>query len=290
MKSRLPVPFVVGVPRSGTTLLRLLLDAHPRLAIPPETAFIPMLVREHGPGPLDPGRFVELVAGFETWPDFHLARETLASRLESVAGATLGDGLRAFYALYAERRGKQRFGDKTPDYGLAIDSIAHLLPEARFLHIIRDPRAVAASVRHLWFSPSRNLSEIAADWVRRIQTTREQAGARASTYELRYEDLLADPESMLREICAFIDLDFDPQMLAAHHAAAARLDEHEGRWRPDGTLVISKADRLAAQRRVTGPPNLARAEAWRTELGADEQALVAAAAGPLLRALGYPER
>ncbi len=284
------MPFVVGVPRSGTTLLRLLLDAHPELAIPPETAFIPMLVREHGPGPLDPARFVELVAAFETWPDFHMTREELASRSELLAGATLGDGLRAFYALYAERCGKQRCGDKTPDYGLTIDSIAALMPEARFLHIIRDPRGVAASVRPLWFAPSRNLPEIAADWARRVQATREQAGARSSYYELRYEDLLADPESMLREICAFIDLGFDPRMLAAHRAAATRLDEHEGRWRADGTLVISKTDRLAAQRRTLTPPDPARAEAWRTELAADEQEQVAAAAGPLLREFGYPER
>src|SRR4029434_6926754 len=135
-------PFIVGVPRSGTTLLRIMLDAHPQLAIPPETGFLSRLVRLPWlwAAGLGRRRLLTIITRAESWPDFHLDAHALAEALDAVKPFTLADGLRAFYRLYAARFNKSLWGDKTPLYGRHAYSIARLLPEARFIHLIRDGR------------------------------------------------------------------------------------------------------------------------------------------------------
>jgi hypothetical protein len=146
------VPFVVGVGRCGTTLLRLMLDAHPNIAIPPETHFIPALA--------DPGvnessceEFFRIVTSSPRWADFHLDKALFRSALEKLNPFSQSDGLRCFYSMYADRFGKRCWGDKTPSYSLHMTLIQSLMPEARFIHLIRDGRDVALSYRGLWFGP-----------------------------------------------------------------------------------------------------------------------------------------
>jgi len=98
-----PAPFVVGVARSGTTLLRFMLDAHPQLAIPPETGFIPAVGHL---APDDREGFLGTVIGFESWPDHLLGAPALCERLRGLAHSTIDNGLRAFYLHYAGHFGK----------------------------------------------------------------------------------------------------------------------------------------------------------------------------------------
>ena len=81
-----------------------------------------------------------------TWPDFGMTAEDLRDELTRIRPLNVADGFRAFYRLYAERSGKSRWGDKTPDYVLHISDIAETLPEAHFIHIIRDRRDVGPVV------------------------------------------------------------------------------------------------------------------------------------------------
>ena len=74
------------------------------------------------------------------------------------------DGVRTFYRLYSQAHGKVRAGDKTPGYVQHIGAIGELLPEARFIHIIRDGRGAMASLRTMWFAPSRDISDLARFW------------------------------------------------------------------------------------------------------------------------------
>src|SRR3954469_18823941 len=92
-----PAPFIVGVARSGTTLLRLMLDAHPDLAIPPETGFIAELQRRFQSGSPSAAEFADVLTSFVTWPDFHLKRETLAAELDALQPFETSEGLRLFY-------------------------------------------------------------------------------------------------------------------------------------------------------------------------------------------------
>ena len=143
-------------------------------------------------------------------------------------------GTREFYRRYAAARGKSRWGDKTPAYGQFVPELLGVLPEAHFVHIIRDGRDVAVSLRATWFSPAEDVAVLARYWANQILTTRQQAADTDRYTEVRYEDLVSQPADTLRRICAAIDLDYDPVMLTYHRAAAGRLSELRDRVLPDG--------------------------------------------------------
>jgi hypothetical protein len=280
------MPVIVGVPRSGTTLLRIMLDAHSALAIPPETGFLPHLAALDAVA--DNGRAAcEAITSSETWPDFHLEAAALANEVERLSPCTPAEVARAFYRMYASRFGKTRWGDKTPTYGTDLDRIAGLLPEAHVLHVIRDGRDVMLSVRGLWFRPGDTVEACAEDWARRVAGT-QAIGRRLSRYfEVRYETLVTTPEATLRTLCRFLDLPFEPALLRYYERAGSRLDEHEARYTADGRLVISKAERRHNQRFVMEPPQPKRIGRWREEATADEVRRFEAVAGECLDCLGY---
>lgn len=283
-RSPAPAPFVVGVPRSGTTLLRLLLDAHPALAIPPETGFGEPLssaaVVTGGPRELR-----DAVTALPTWPDLGFQRDELLTLLRRVRPWSPAGGVRAIYAAYAERHGKPHWGDKTPIHSRHMSTIAAHLPEARFVHILRDGRDVAASVRCLPISPG-GIEEIAIDWRDQIHDARAQAASLPHYREVRFERLVTDPEGVLRELCDYLALDFDPAMMRAHERAAERHRELADRVLPDGRAMTDH-DRNRWHGLTLHPPDPSRAGRWRNALSSREAARFETVAGPLLDELGY---
>jgi hypothetical protein len=284
------MPVIVGAPRSGTTLLRLMLDAHSTLAIPPETGFLAL-----GPalaGGADPRRtFFDSVTTFPpgapAWPDFGIPAADFRAALDRLDPFSAGEGCRAFYRLYASRFGKPRWGDKTPTYALHLATVAELLPEAHALHLIRDGRDVALSLRPLWFSPGHEIETLAEYWKRCLTAARRQSGACAGYLEVRFEDLVHHTEAELRRICRFLDLEFERGMLEYHVEAPARLAEHQERRRADGTVIVSREARLRQQALATRPPQPSRAGAWARAMTAGERERFEAVAGDLLDELGY---
>jgi hypothetical protein len=283
-----PMPIIVGAPRSGTTLLRMMIDAHPAVAIPPETGFLPALA-DLDPGAATCRTAVDIITGFHTWPDFHLDPAALRAALDRRPLAP-ADAAREFYRLYAERFGKPRWGDKTPSYDIRMDRVASLLPEARFIHLIRDGRDVMVSVRSLWFRPGDTVEACAHDWAARLARTRALGSHVRRYLEIRYEALVVSPEQTLREICAFLDLTFEPQMLSYYTRSGARLAEHEARYDAHGRLLVSRADRVHNQRLVMEPPRADRIGRWQAELTRDEARRFEAVAGEWLERLGYAAR
>ena len=140
-----PAPFVVGVGRSGTTLLRLMLDSHPQLAIPPETGFVPDVIRACGRRGARAPQVMALLREQRSWGDFDLDEGELERRMAAAPRLDAATALRALYGLYAEDQDKPRWGDKTPAYVKRMPMIERALPEARFIHVIRDGRDVALS-------------------------------------------------------------------------------------------------------------------------------------------------
>jgi hypothetical protein len=278
------------VPRSGTTLLRLILDSSSLLAIPPETGFLLPLVSGAAPGEGEDARerLLSTILSFETWPDFHLSADDFRSSILALRPFSVSDGVRVFYRLYSQRFQKPRWGDKTPSYGLHIVEIERLLPEACFIHLIRDGRDVACSVRPLWFSPGTTIGEIARDWAARIVRIRSQASTCHRYLELRYEQLIREPEAAVRRVCLFLDLPFEPAMLRFHERAGLRLAEHEGRYHPDGTIALTREERLRQQVFAAQPPTPSRIGRWSRILSPEEVREFENAAGWLLRDLGYP--
>lgn len=285
-----PFPVVVGVPRSGTTLLRLMLDAHPQLAIPPETGFLlssELLASQASPGELA-GMLLNIPAEAPAWHDFGLNGQTF---LEAAHQLPASDGLgnlagilRLFYRLYAARHGKSRSGDKTPLYLLGMPQVAAVLPEARFIHIVRDGRDVALSWRQTWFAPSRDVPELVRRWAEMILAARTKAEG-LPYLEVLYSELILQPEATLRSICDFIELDFHPAMLNYHQHSAVRLKEHGTRYNSHGALLVSHEQRLKQQWRTMTPLDSSRLGQWRQALSESEIVACDRYAGELLQAI-----
>jgi hypothetical protein len=290
-RSQLPMPVIVGSPRSGTTLLRLMLDAHPLLAIPPETGFLVLGSKFQGTDESLRENFFRALTNYPeampVWPDFEIPEEAFRVALSEIHPFTIPEGFRAFYRLYAARFGKPRWGDKTPLYCLDLNTIRQLLPEARFVHIIRDGRDAALSLRSMWFSPGWEMETQAAYWRNCVLAAR-RAGLNHPDYlEVRYEDLILRTENTLGRICTHAGLSFDQGMLNYHARGPERLREHKGRWRPDGSLFLSQQQRLSQQKRAAEPLNPERVFAWKREMSAEERAKFQSVAGDLLKELGY---
>lgn len=281
-----PAPFVIGMGRSGTTLLRLMLDAHSQLAIPAETHFIPVLLAEP---PRDGAACLARLQALPNWDDFDLSSTGFAARLRALDPFDPAAAVRLFFTGYARTQGKPRWGDKTPTYVEQVAAIGALLPEARFVHILRDGRDVALSYRDKWFGPGDDLTAAARLWRGRILEARAQAARlEPGRYlELRFEDLIAAPEHELKRVCAFLELPFEPGMLDYHQRAASRLGELGDRRDSEGRVAVPRARRLSIHANTARPPDPAQSGKWRTGLTPAEVALFEREAGDLLTALGY---
>lgn len=280
-----PAPFVVGVGRSGTTLLRLMLDAHSDLAIPGETHFL-RHVAAAGPH-ANRAAVLAIVSQAPTWPNMALTDAELRAAFDAVEPFEAGAALRAFYQLYARRRGKHRWGDKTPPYRTCMTDIARLLPEARFIHMIRDGRDTAISYRGLWFGPGDDIEAQARFWVEQIAEARRLAARLEHYEEVRYETLVRDPAPVLRHLCDYLELRFEPTMLEYHRSAASRLAEYTRPFGPPATTPTDIGTFLAIHNRVKASPDPGRIGRWRTEMSGADRERFEAIAGNLLEELGY---
>jgi hypothetical protein len=280
-----PLPIIIGAPRSGTTLLRLMLDAHPELAIGPETHFLP-LVYAIGNEPHARRRFFEIVVKSPSWVDFGLDPESFQSALDRIEPFNLSDACRCFYRLYAAKFDKQRAGDKTPSYALHLEAVQALLPEAHFIHLIRDGRDVALSLRNMWFSPGPDVKSQAEFWAKHVGAARDSAAKCSSYIEIKYEDLVQDPETALRKVCGHIELPYHDAMRHHHLRAGPRLDEHQGR-KFRNAKELTKKQRLQQQQNAMRPVRVDLAFRWKQEMTAAEQACFKRYAGTLLQELGY---
>lgn len=228
--------FIIGYPRSGTTLLRLMLNKHPRICVPPEAAFLAWLHRDFAEFSFSASAvhdFVVALSGtrkIENWKldFFELERELIVRT--PITYAELCDGVYDYYIQHVLQRSVDVVGDKNNTYLNEIDLLASLYPGARFVHIVRDGRAVAASCLDL---ASRSLAsryaprlpgtlpEIAAHWNASIGTILSSLSAldRDRHATSRFEDLVVDPVSELRRLCAFLGVELDEDMLRFHQTS-----------------------------------------------------------------------
>ncbi len=281
-----PAPFVCGVTRSGTTLLRLMLDSHPDVAIPGETHWVPKLIKAFERSKQTGEDAANLAIDHKRWGDFHLDGEELRERINALHPVTAADSIRAFYMIYAEREGKSRYGDKTPGYVKEMRRIQRVLPEARFVHIIRDGRDVSLSHLRMNWGPE-TYAESARLWRNRIRKARKMAPSVNHYMEIRFEDLVADTEGILRRVCDFIDLEFDPVMLDYHERAEGRLAE-KARELPRKNRPNQSAEaRIESHVMAREPPRSDRIGMWRERMTPEEVAEYEAVAGDMLVELGY---
>lgn len=289
-EARGAMPVVVGCPRSGTTLLTVMLDSHPQVAMPPETAFLPELRTLEGKSGTElRSAFFALVTtdrwNVSNWNDIGIDRSAYWRRLCELETFSITAGLRVLYGMYADAAGKRLFGEKTPANTNWMPLIESFLPEARFIHIVRDPRDVVLSLGRT--SAGAGARQSAQAWVDMVGRARTFAQRVRHYHELRYEVLLREPERIVREVCSFLGLDYTDDMLD-YRASGARHIGHLGdRLLPNGVATVPRALRARLHENLTRPLQADRAGAWRKEMGAADRQTVESIAGPLMRELGY---
>lgn len=285
--ARNPYVLVVGCPRSGTTLLQRMLDSHPQLAVANDTHFISRALEKTAPDlceAVNAGDEVPLTAALiDGVSRYHrFSRLGLSEAMFDLAAnnsRTYRDFISALYDQYSLLHRKPLSGEKTPDYVRFLPMLHALLPWVRTVHIIRDGRDVALSTLE-WANENKGPGKleywkdepvaVCALWWRWQVNTGRQDGARlgkTAYCEVLYEKLVTHAEQTLRQIAAFLDLSFAPEMLAYH----------DGKTRPMAGLSAKSA----------WLPPTAGLRDWRTQLPERDLALFEALAGPTLVNLGY---
>lgn len=217
--------FVVGSMRSGSTMLRLVLDSHPHIAIGAETGFMAAL---HG---------TKEIAGWKFGKDWY---ERL-NWSEPEVDERLHDFYAGLFERYAAEQGKRRWGEKTPFHTRHLPEMGQVFPEAVFVGIVRHPGGVAASLRAKFHY---GYQEALDYWTAcNLELLRGGAGLGERFALCRYEDLVAEPESTLRELLGWLHEPWDPGVLAHH-----RVQREKGTARAveGGTISSAPIDPLRA--------------------------------------------
>ena len=267
-----PPVLVLGVRRSGTTLLRVMLDRHSELAVPDESYFVPQLADRHLRH-VDPDEFVDDLRRIDTLAEWDVPLERVRARLTE--RMPIGTAIATVYAVYAEERGKRRWGDKTPMYMQNLRLLERLFPDAFFVHLIRDGRDAAMSflsmpqglMTETWMQP-RDVATFASQWraeVKAAQRLGRRVGAQRYL-EVRYEDLVGDVESVLRRISTFARLPYERAM--ADYA---------------GNVDVSTKPHQQSLKR----PPTAGLRDWRLQMSPEDVGAFDRVAGDLLYELGY---
>lgn len=264
--------FVVGSARSGTTLLRLILNAHPEVAVPPESRFVVELYR--GSEAVSRDAFLGELAAHKRFQAWDLPIEAVARELPDGDPVPYPAAIEAAYEAYAHVNGKTRWGDKTPRYVENMGLLARLFPTARFIHLIRDGRNVALSYANVPFGP-KTVGKAAALWATRVKAGRESGVALGGSryFEVRYEDLVEDAEGETKDICDFLDLTFDPGMLDYTERARGSVLPRASMYNPH----------------VTEKPQ-ANVRSWEESMPPEQIETFEAVAGDALSLLGYERR
>lgn len=260
-------PIVVGgCGRSGTTLLRVMLDSHPRICCGPESAlFVPR--------PVDAERVESLATRFGMNVD-----RVRQMRRSSQSQAEFVD---RFFADCCELTGKPRWADKTPRNVLSLDFVFEHFPNARFVHVIRDGRDVACSLRThprhkvvdgrlVELNTWRPMEECARRWADDVRVGLAYRG-HPNVTEVRYEDLAADTERALRDLFEWLGEPWDERVLRFHEVEGTSRDVTNFPQNPEATAP--------AYTRSIGR--------WRTAMSADDAHVFKPVAGGLLCELGY---
>jgi hypothetical protein len=270
--------FVMGCPRSGTTMVQLMLHAHPRIAIPPETRFLLNAYRERKRfGDLaDPANRRALARWIvdrtaTRFADLGLDRDEVTERI--VAGPpTLGSALGIVFQAYAERFGKPRWGDKRPAYLSNIDVILRLFPDAQIVNVVRDGRDCVASLKEMPWHHADIYTTI-AQWAAAVDCSRRAAATLPldTYYEISYERLVDSPEPELTALCAYLGEEYHPAMAE-----------------PSRVAPVAVPKQKVWHGRTHQPVNTDRVGSSASRLEPAQLALCEALLGGRLHRLGYP--
>lgn len=264
--------FIVGSPRSGTTLLRFILSSHPRLHIPSETGFLPYLGKYSGAelSASDVRTVLDQIGRLNR--EWAFMVDDVPAFHESLPESRLDYVMDALYRIKCTPFGAERWGDKTPNYALHIPTLAGMFPSAQFVHLLRDGRDATLSAQEKWGRQAWYMDTyyLLRNWVRSVEQGRA-AGRQLdpSRYlELRYESLVEQPKRDIERLCAFLGEEFHPQMLDHTRLAQEQIV-------PSGHVEVRE------------PVSQASAGRWKAQMSAFDCKTADRVGGPTLTSLDY---
>lgn len=269
--------FIVGSPRSGTTLLQACLDRHPEIAVFGETRF--MSRASALPTPPNQAQAVDdwenllqAVIDAPEFADFRVQAKEFRNAAETQPRNSFGV-LRALFEAVREATGKPVVGEKTPNHLRFAEALLEGFPDAVFIHLVRDPRAVVNSYRNVPWS-SGTISADAATWRGWLQlSTALPTSVKDRMLVVRYEDLVAQPETELRKISSHLNVAFATEMLTASSGQRG-INKQREPWKKNAASEISGK----------------RASGWRQELTSWQVTIVEVICGDWLDTLGYERK
>ena len=270
--------FVTGMPRSGTTLLASLINAHSQVAVSPETDYFNLVwkpIARTG-GFRDCGTVEAILVtffGVANVMRIEFPVDDLMTQFRSQwEQHTLDHSviLETMLSWYASKRGKPLWAEKTPDHFMYIPAIKSIFPAARVVAIVRDPRDVHLSLSKLPWSRGNALNH-ALQW-RGYQSLARifETSFDGSFVQVRYEDLIADPHGTTQILCNKLGLPFEAGMVE-RHAEELIFDPKAEPWKQE----------------VQHPINSSNHTKWPNVLPAQEVALFSRICEKYLRAWGY---
>lgn len=278
--------FILGANRSGTTLLRLILNAHSRIAIPEEvdyfnSNFAKINIKKWKNPNVYLTQYHSLLSGFLS-RNHETFKEIDTELLKSEAMKSNIIDFRQPYQMaleaWARHHGKQRWGEKTPGNLFYVDILFEMFPDAKFIHIVRDPRAVVHSMNEHDFSCFPEDSVInALNWRRIVSRgceLLEKFVPVSQRMTIRYEDLVTSPEEQIATICEFIDEPFEIETLQFHANAKRYMKQ----------TAISVFNAAATQ-----PISQTKVDRWKNKLSSYEVAAIELICRKEMALLGYKE-
>ncbi|HEV2496027.1 MAG TPA: sulfotransferase [Terriglobia bacterium] len=277
-----PYLFIVGCPRSGTTLLKRMVDAHPKIAMIEESHWIP---RMHHKRKLTPGNLVtrELLSQLLENPRFvalGIGHDELVKLAGNGQPVPYSEFVTRIFDFCGRTHGKEFVGDKTPDHVRWLDTLHALWPAARVVHLIRDGRDVCLSIANWPKGQRKNpgtfptwkedpVSTTALWWELNVRLGRQFAGSLGPEryYEMRYESLVSHPETECAALCSFLGLQYHDAMLRFHEG---KTQTGPGLSSKDAWLPVT--------------PGL---RDWKSQMSREDIQRFEAEAGTLLDELGY---
>jgi hypothetical protein len=258
-----PPIFIVGCPRSGTTLVRVILDSHPNICCGPETGLIKNLKT-----------FNESIQGYWSMLEPYGIDKKIANQ-------RLGELFRLFPDNYTKMKNKQRWAEKTPENIFYVDFINELFPNCQFINVIRDGRDVVCSHKDRW--GSKTIFSAIKKWNRAIDLTYTYRAkfSKDKYMEVRYEELVSYPEKETKRMMEFLGEIWIPDLLEYHNK------QHDFWFKIDAGKVDLKMERHPQRHAPIQPIFSSSIGKWKKNLNVIEKPVVKLLILENLKRLGY---
>jgi len=292
----IPLLIIAGKGRSGSTLLQFMLDAHPEVCAPLESRFFLLFQKRYGSQLIEDRNHLmkQLRVDLDFDPKikafWDLDLHVLENQIRSLpAQAGFGELMKAVYQSCRSpfpRTELQLLVDKNPIHAYYLPALEKHFPQAKYLHLVRDPRANLASV--LKFDPRTNLVLQAQKWVHMNRLVREHESKHTENFmSLKYEDLIAAHEKHLSAICSFCGVNYDPQMGRYYETLGQYNQEFVAQAPSPELRKVRERTSDLMHRNVSGAPNPQLTDAWKQRLTEEQIALIEALCGKEMKRYNY---